>query len=248
MSHHRALYQSGLAVGLLVLVLAGSESLSYGGSSLPPTPCPCAADGVCRPVTPWGYSITRWRSWPGESIGQPTPPDAAVDSDEQGLRPYELPPPEREDLRGPAKDEAAKANKETADSAPSDGPAQLLPGPDALPAFDPQGNQLEIPGEIPGMDDAPPALPTSLRQAALAPPTSAPSALIMPQQARRSFLAATTGRPTVSSQPIRQAGWQQSHSIQLINPASAIVVESEAGSLQQAIYYEASDLGEKLAE
>jgi len=258
MSHHQTLKQSGLAVGLLVLVLAGSESLSYGGNCSPPTPSPCAADGVCRPVTPWGYSVTRWRSWPGESVGQPTPADAAGEGDEQGLGPYELPLPEQEDLRGPAKDKAGEdaggenaADEAAGEMVPGEGPVQQLPGPGALPAFDPQGNQSEIPGQIPGMpgqipgmDDAPPALPKSLLQAALAPSITAPSVTARQQTPATQPLGTTAE----GAQPVRQASWQQSHSIQLINPASAIVVEPKAGSLQQAIYYEASDLGDALAE
>ena len=227
MSHHRALKPSCLAFGVLALLLATSaESQSYGNSCQPPTPSPCAADGVCRPKrATWGYSQTRWRSWPGDPADpQPTPAGDAATGDGQGLSPFELPLPKQEDLRGPAKDDKDDAQ---AGDGPAEAPAQALPGLDALPAFDPQGSQLEIP-KTPGMDDAPPALPTSLRQAAFSPQVPIRN---LPRNS------------TIKSQPVRQVNWQQNHSIQLINPASAIVSEPGVDNLQQAIYYEASDRG-----
>jgi len=251
MSLPRALKKGKLVVGVLALLLASPENLSYGVECLSPTPCPCAADGVCRPNrTTWGYSQTRWRSWPGEPVDQQLPTATPVDEGkEQGLAPYELPLPEQEDLRGPAKDKAGDAGDagkdETADAPAEaisgDGPAQILPGPEALPAFDPQGNQLEPPGM---MDDAPPALPTSLRQAALSLKVPLRTSQ---QQSSTTRLQVTraAATPPVGSLPIRQASWQQSHSIQLINPASAMVAETAANRLQQAIYYEASDLGDE---
>jgi len=261
MSHHRALKQKGLAVAVLALLLTSSESLSYGMGGLPPLPCPCDAEGVCRPNRlTWGYSQTRWRSWPGE---QPAlaEQDATGESVPLALPPYETPRPDQEDLRGPVKGKAAKADEEAASQFPADEePAPLLPGLEA-PAFDPQGNHLELPGmlELPGGDDAPPVLPTSLRQVA--------QSLNMPQPNRvypKTLLEASSGQassqnqkvlghavsqqqpPTarpIALQPIRQARWQQPSSIQLVNPASAIVLKHEADALQQAIYYEASDQG-----
>ncbi len=223
MSQHRALKQSLLAIGVLALLLAGSESLSYGNQCQPQTPCPCEADGVCRPKRDtWGYSQTRWRSWPGDPAGQqPTAAgDAAGTGDGQDLEPFELPLPKQEDLRGPAKADKEKSKDDAVDAPigeiPVEAPAQ------ALPAFDPQGSQLEYP-KTPGMNDAPPALPASLQQARLAPQS--------PIQ----------NLPRVATRPVRQVNWQQTQSIQLINPASAIVTSPKEATLQRAIYYEASD-------
>ena len=237
MSHLRTLKQSGIVVAVLALLLAGSETLSYGVGNLPPTPCPCTADGVCRPKRDsWGHYETRWRTWPGDPASQePTQADGAAPSRDElrSLPPFETPLPEQEDLRGPAKDKASKAAKDAAsDNAAGEGPEALVPGADAIPAFDPQGNRSEIPGEIPSMNDAPPALPASLRQAA--------RLLNMPQQMSQQQAPPTM--PAAAPQPIRQASWQRPVSIQLINPASAIVAEPGTGSLQQAIYYEASDI------
>ncbi len=242
MSHFRANKQNGLAVAVLALLLAGSESLSYGVGNLPPTPCPCTADGVCRPNRDsWGHYETRWRTWPGDPASQePTQADGATpDRDEpRSLPSFETPLPQHEDLRGPAKDKAAKADKDAAsDDAAGEGPEVLVPGAEAIPAFDPQGNRSEVPGEIPGMDDAPPALPASLRQAA--------RLLNLPQQ--MSQQEAPT-MPAVAPQPIRQTSWQRPVSTQLVNPASAIVAGPESGALQQAIYYEVSDIDNDTVE
>ena len=230
---HQTLKQSKLAAGIFALMLAVSESLSYGGACQSPTPSPCAADGVCRPSPNWGYSQTRWRSWPGDPTGQrqPTPADGTTPGGGgQGLEPFELPLPQQEDLRGPAKNKDDK--DEAADTPVGEFPGAEIPGAgipipaedpeQALPAFDPLGNQRQLPP----MDDAPPALPNSLRQASLS--LQAPT--LMPRL--------TT--PATATQPVRQANWQQTHSIQLINPASAIVTDSATSPLQQAIYYEAN--------
>ncbi len=230
---HQTLKQSKLAAGVFALLLAVSESLSYGGACQSPTPSPCAADGVCRPNPNWGYSQTRWRSWPGDPAGQQQPTPAAGTAPgggEQGLEPFELPLPQQEDLRGPAKNKDDK--DEAADTPVGEFPGAGIPIPaedpeQALPAFDPLGNQRQLPQ----MDDAPPALPNSLRQASLS----------LQAPARTPHLAT----PATALQPVRQANWQQTHSIQLINPASAIVTDSDTAPLQQAIYYETSDQGKR---
>jgi len=253
MSHPRILKQSGLvspmlAASVLAFSLACLESLSYGDVCLPPTPSPCAADGVCRPNGDWGYSRTRWRQWPGDpGAPQPTPSDAETpgQDEEQGLRGYETPAPEQEDLRGPAKgkdkDKGASSEEDEVidvlDGALDGGPAaQPLLGPEALPGFDPQG----ILEALPPADDAPPALPESLRQSASiqgAPRQTAPMRLPIPTDR----LHTNSKQTNPNSKPITQASWQQPKAIGLINPASAIVVQPEKDALQQAIYYEASD-------
>lgn len=69
----------------------------------PPTPLPCAAEGVCLPKREtWGVSKTRWRPWPGEKAGlQPTQSAAAAaDKPDDAFPPYERPSVDEEDLRG----------------------------------------------------------------------------------------------------------------------------------------------------
>lgn len=252
MSRNQTLKLFGLAVAVLLLVVAGSESLSYAlGDAIcgcsPTTPCPCAADGVCRPKRQtWGHYTTRWRTWPGEQRGRgPTPADEAPGAEEQldPLPDYETPLPEQEDLRVPPKAKKKKADDESSEplELPGEAPGQLLPGPEAAPGdgapldLDPFG---QLPA-IPAMEDAPPALPASLRQAAISmgmPRVTMQRQPSMPQQPRVVQASAT--------QPIRQADWQSSAPIQLINPAAAIKTSATAEPLQQAVYYEASDLEE----
>jgi len=237
MSHHQT-FKLCLAVAALALMLTGSESLCYGVTGCQPqTPCPCAADGVCRPKREsWGHYKTRWRSWPGELRDQqPTLTDSTTDGPEQALPPFEAPIPEQEDLRGPVKDKKKKNRREEADNGvdnrATDEPGQLLPGPEDLedlPAFDPQGHQFDLPT----LEDAPPALPESLRQAALS--------MNVPQFSARH-------QPRTTQALVHQAS-QQQPALGLINPASVIVLKPEANMLQQAIYYEASDQDDSAAE
>lgn len=221
MSHHDTC-KLCLAIGVLAATLAGSGSLSYGVTGCQPqTPCPCAADGVCRPNREtWGHYKTRWRTWPGEISGdKPTVADAPT-TEAETLPPFETPIPEQEDLRGPPKEKPSK-DEEPAAEAEGDMPAQLLPGPEALPAIDPQGNNQH---QLPQLEDAPPELPESLRQAA-----------IMLNQPPAGQVQLAPSQPHV-----QQVSWQPP-AAGLINPASAVVVEQAGNTLQQAIYYEASE-------
>jgi len=238
--------RSWLAVGMLTLGLTLVESLSYGIGPLPQIPCPCAADGICRPNRgSWGYSKTRWRAWPGDQISQqPAAVDQSITGDDElrVLPPFETPLPEDEDLRGPAKDKADKSKESSEDAAADDEPAISLPGPAALPGaeqlplFDPQGNSFDVPQ----MEDAPPALPASLRQ-------SAQLLSVPPLTDRRQPPASQPPAFSRSSAgTIRPVGWQQS-SLALVNPATT-AGQPEANTLRQAIYYEASDLDEKSDE
>jgi hypothetical protein len=236
-----------LAASVLALLLSGFESQSYGVGPLPPTPCPCSADGVCRPNrATWGYSRTRWRAWPGEEqLGQqPTPVDGttAGEGDDQPLPPFETPLPEQEDLRGQAKEKSKRATADEANEGAADpDPLQGIPG---IPGFDPEGRVFPD-------DDAPPALPASLRQAARAlnmPPLVAQreSRQVSPRQSRATRQIPSTPSPSSTAQAVQPASWQQS-AIGLINPAAAIVA-ADADGLQQAIYYEASDSGGESVE
>lgn len=248
MSQRHTIQRTGLAIAVLLLGVAGFQQLSYAvGDALcgcsPTTPCPCAADGVCRPKrTTWGHYNTRWRTWPGEQAGRtPTPADQTADEAEEidPLGPFETPKPEQEDLRTAPKARKKKVDDDAPAELPGEEPAQLLPGPDAqpegdaLPDLDPFG-QLPT---VPEMEDAPPALPASLRQAA--------ASMNMPRVATRTSVPTTKQRmnitPGMLAQPVQQVSWQPTGNMPLINPASAVRTTTEHQPLQQAVYFEASD-------
>jgi len=227
MSRFTTLKRRTLVASLLSAMLLSLAGTGLGNPCQPPTPSPCGADGVCRPIRgTWGYSQTRWRPWPGEPSLKPSPADADSGAQKDGseLGPIELPEPREEDLRGPAKDPKKKANDgDDADNAEAaDGgeggevaPIEIpeipaLPGADPLPGFDPQGQQQSTPAPV--FEDAPPALPPSLRDAALR--MQAPQRLARRQPSQRAL------------------------AMPLVNPASAVFVAPEEESLQQAIYIE----------
>jgi len=129
---------------------------------LPPTPSPCAADGICRPNQElFGYSQTRWRPWPGDP--KPEEPTLAGDKDpateqEMELAPFLRPTPEEEDTRGPAKTKSFTPSEENS--------PQALPEPEEDPFSD-----LDLQNSIPELytgEDAPPELPQGLRNFASA--------------------------------------------------------------------------------
>ncbi len=246
---------TGLMLGAFMLVVIAAAQLTYAvGERLcgcgPTTPCACAADGICRPKREtWGHYHTRWRTWPGEVIERPPSqtgePDAADDQVVDPLDGYETPKPEQEDLRAPPKAKRERAVEEAAPvELPGAEPAPLLPGPEEAPAeedpidFDPFS---ELP-ELPQMEDAPPALPPSLRQAAIAI-SKAKVANARPQRTRRTQpRVAMNITPEMLTQPVRQVSWQQQQSsMPQVNPASAVQTSAAQQPLQQAIYYEASD-------
>lgn len=266
MSQNRTFTLLGFTLAAILFVVAGAESLTYAvGERIcgcgETTPCPCAADGICRPKREtWGFYESRWRTWPGE----PTPRPRAADSqtpDEadapQNLPEYELPLPEQEDLRVPPKSKKKKDGDEESDAGeepieipgaapfglPAEEPGQLLPGPEAAPA-DEGGFDIDPFGvlpEVPQMEDAPPALPASLRQA-VAPKR-------MPRVARRTPMPQVKQvvakglniTPEMLAQPVRQVSWNQPTSMPVINPAAAIQPSVAKEPLQQAIYIESTD-------
>ncbi|MCC6491756.1 MAG: hypothetical protein IT424_01905 [Pirellulales bacterium] len=90
-------------------------------------------------------------------------------------------------------------------------------------------------------DDAPPALPPGLKgltSGASAPGYSTLAGAIEQRATPRA------GPADAMHRGVTQAGHAQPMGIQLINPAAAVVVEPGAEGLQQAIYFEASDLDE----
>jgi hypothetical protein len=129
----------------------------------PPTPPPCAADGICYPnTTKWGYYPARWRTWPGTQL-EPTPAKGPTEDGRitPELGPAEPPPAEVEDAAAPPT--SARPREDGAKTAPGDKPPVAPPGgepplpnvplPDAESAS-PLGPTSEI--------DPPPSLPTTL--------------------------------------------------------------------------------------
>ena len=246
MSYHQALKQSCLAIGALAFMLAGSGSLSYGGlggglgGCSPATPCHCAADGICRPQPNFGHSKTRWRPWPGEQADPQLTVDPSVSEkdSESGFGRHQLPKPSEEGLRGPVREKREKKQ------AAAEGAEAPLPGGDELPLFDPQGSHFPLPNNfpLPNAEDAPPPLPKSLRQAAQLMPSLRLVKLALSQtQPLPAQAQQPLGKNSLGKSSVRPVHFQQASSIQLINPASAILTSSEVAPLQQAIYYEAKE-------
>ena len=247
-----------VACAAAVLGLSMNSAASgVGVGCLPPTPSPCAADGICRPNrASWGFSHTRWRRWPGEPLAErPTPADELEADEETRLEPFERPPAEKENLRGPARTRASEdteANEatEATDEAQGQEPPPVLPEVDLMPDFDPQGNFPILPRQ----DDAPPALPQSLQKASLAV-RSVPLAQSQTAQPRQALigteaLAASSAEKGLDSQPVMRQRQQsptesyiikaiseQAQRTRLVNPSALEVV----GGHRQAIYYESTD-------
>ena len=243
MSQRHTLLRTGLAIGALLLAAIGSARLCYAvGERLcgcaPSTPCACAADGICRPKRDsWGHYKTKWRPWPGDPTDR-TPEAAdqtAQDSDVPPLDDFETPPAIEEDLRAPKKrDKPSDDDAAAPQELPGENPGQLLPAPGALPGaegldeLDPFGN---LPA-VPKMEDAPPALPASLRQAAVKLGT--PRLSIQASQETSPQVI-----PAAANMPAQHADWQQTDSRMLVNPAASVIEPANA-PLQQAVYYEAT--------
>ena len=138
-----------------------------GKGGLPPAPSPCAVDGTCRANTrEWGHYHTRWRLWPGEVLEKPPTPAEGPEIDEETqLDPFERPSAEKEEVRGPSKTKTDEADgPDEAEEALQELPEvdQPVPEVDALPDFELQGSlRNPAPQE---QEDAPPALPQSLRR------------------------------------------------------------------------------------
>jgi hypothetical protein len=158
------------------LLLGATLALDASAWQRPATPCPCAADGVCRPQGPWGHAMTKWRPWPGDTLGKDsTTVEEAETRKELRLPPSERPPITMEGLRGPNIIKPPKPKREEADpTEPAEDnmaePAALEPEDNLLEGFDPAlpeglddfnlepaGDDLLLPGvEPPAGVDPPP--------------------------------------------------------------------------------------------
>ncbi|MEO2046560.1 MAG: hypothetical protein ABGX16_08290 [Pirellulales bacterium] len=142
--------------GCAVTSLGTGQQTAVAGH--PPTPLPCAAEGVCLPNrATWGWNQTRWRPWPGDKAGlQPTQSATpAEDAQDEVFPPFEHPPAEDEDLRGsPSK---KKESTESESTAPAE---EALP---ELPASELQGfrnpRRLPAPQQSQGMNEVTLRLP-----------------------------------------------------------------------------------------
>ncbi|MGE3240788.1 MAG: hypothetical protein AB7G28_18115 [Pirellulales bacterium] len=137
---------------------------SRGGAPLidPPTPPPCAADGICYPNTgKWGFYQARWRTWPGAKL-EPTaksPTEAGRISEELG--PAETPPAEMEDAAAPPS--SARPREEGSEKTPGEKPPAAAPGGEStLPNVPLPDAEKASPLGPTGEHDPPPTLPRSL--------------------------------------------------------------------------------------
>lgn len=194
LKNSRSAVPAALVLGIVLSLAATSRTAAAGH---PPAPSPYLADGVCRPHrTTWGYSRTHWRPWPADQARQPTPEEAAATEKEPQLSPFERPNPMQEDLRGRTKTAPSKSGNDAAIETetpaasgpveqPTEEPALDLPQDEALPGLDPQGHlqgptapekekkvahrpRTAAPRSPLDQEDAPPALPESLRRVSLA--------------------------------------------------------------------------------
>ena len=168
-------------VSVAALLLGATLAPHASGWQQPATPCPCAADGVCRPNGPWGHTPTKWRPWPGDTLGRVAPSADEEETREQlQLSPFELPPITKEGQRGPNITKPPKAPRDEASPAPAMDdmddldarPPARQPEADALQGFDPDALgepgdfQFEPPVEDPLHPEAEPQPEFDLKQEA----------------------------------------------------------------------------------
>jgi hypothetical protein len=215
----------------------------------------------------WGNYKTQWHAWPGESVGlTPTPAPGTPGGSDQ-LQPYIRPRLDQEDLRGPARPPRAVAPAEGAAAAPAANgaapavngaaPAQpaagapagnqeaappandglQLPGLPGLPDFGPQGSLQPLPQ----LEDGPPSLPQGLSRAVVAQPAMPQPSQLQPAMSKATKQPTVSVVPTTSRFVTPTAAFDTSH-LELSNPAAKNVQKSMDQDMQQAIYFEASDL------
>ena len=254
-----------LAAAIVMGLSVAGSALAHGPH--PATPCPCAADGMCYPKRDtWGFYKTNWRAAPGDTIGTPTPADAATPEIRKQLEPYIRPLPEEEDLRGPAKPvrPAAPAGQpavgaggqvpvqgeleqpaEPAEEAPAAAPADGLdlPGLPGLPGFGPQGSL----NPLPRIEEGPPALPRALSAAlsSLPPQSNVEYATVVANPVS-AVPAVKSAIPVANSRYVSPVSTANVGNIELANPAAKNVQKSMDQDLQHAIYLESSELNSQM--
>ena len=156
------MYSQMKRLGVLALLVVGFGAAKEirGEDCLPPTPPPCAADGICRPSGPYGYNVKRWRPWPLDPATEPTAADEPGEEDQRPLQPLELPPEREEDLRGTYRPRTKERKSEEAEADDQASPAVPVAPlvPEAEPAEVPGLPPAEVPGlppaEVPGLPPA----------------------------------------------------------------------------------------------
>lgn len=239
------------------------------GQCHPATPNPCAADGQCNPKRDtWGNYTTHWRPYPGDTIGlTPTPAEGGPVDLQQQLPTFIVPTPDKEDQRGPIRPTRPAASAGAQPAADGLRPAEDQPFGQAPPANDAQPAEpaaeepapgpldgLDLPGfgppqgslqQLPQIEDGPPALPGGLMQAlTMGSEASLPGGMSTSARAIAApAAAANAGRsvPKVTIVKSREVA-PVSANIELTNPAAMSVQKTMDQDLQQAIYYEASDI------
>ncbi|MEM9351598.1 MAG: hypothetical protein AAGA92_01155 [Planctomycetota bacterium] len=104
----------------------------------PDVPCPCEADGVCRPNRlEWGFYHTNWRRWPGDAPSAAETAEAEAEEQlKEELPGFQRPEAVDEDLRGPAKPDRDKDDDEAEEeAAPADGVPAVLPLQGGVPVL-----------------------------------------------------------------------------------------------------------------
>lgn len=136
--------------GCAVTSLGTGQQAAVAGH--PPTPLPCAAEGVCLPNrATWGWNQTRWRPWPGDKAGLQPTQSAISAEDTQGevFPPFERPPAEAEGLRGsPSK---KKESTESESTAPAEEALPELPDSELQGSRNP--SRLPVPWQSQGISE-----------------------------------------------------------------------------------------------
>jgi len=150
----------------VLLAISSMSGASLGRAPLidPPTPPPCAADGICYPNTGgWGYYPARWRTWPGVQL-EPTPAKSPTEAGRISpeLGPAEPPPADLEDAAAPPS--SARPREEASETSTGPKPP-TTPAPGGEPALPevplPDAEQASPLGATRD-HDPPPSLPQSL--------------------------------------------------------------------------------------
>jgi hypothetical protein len=254
-------------VASLLLGLGVLGSTPTLGQCRPAAPAPCAADGMCYPNrNTWGSYTTNWRPFPGDTVGvAPTP--AAEDARIDQLPPYIVPGPEQEDLRGPVRPTrpVAPAGQPAAEGAPpaigqplEQAPPENLeqPGEPAADEAPAPLDNLDLPGfappqsllqPLPHIEDGPPALPSALSRAiTMSGGVDYQSTAASQTQLQAAPTANANSSPKARAVTIADSRFvtPAASNIELINPAAKNVQKTMDQDLEQAIYYEASDIPE----
>lgn len=198
----------GVVAACCLSLLRATAAAPVPGAA-PPSPPPCAADGTCYiNAAEWGYSVRRWRRWPGDvGVSLPDVDLTEPQFPEQELERIETPAPAEEDRAAPPLSEAGQRIQQQAEDeagltpelppfvlpqVPTETPpAQGAPGQPAapVPGTTPVPGVTPAPGtQQPGQElfDIPPALPFSIPPGFLPQPTqpapTTPPAGAQPQQ------------------------------------------------------------------